>query len=59
MKNKKQRIKRYFKLKINKIKKNNQKIINIKNNFKTINNTLLKAVIPTINISIINITLLK
>ena len=46
-------------MKINKTKKNNQKIINIKNNFKTINNTLLKTVIPTINISIINITLLK
>jgi|AntAceMinimDraft_10_1070366.scaffolds.fasta_scaffold11433_2 hypothetical protein len=46
-------------MKINKIKKNNQKIINIKNNFKTINNTLLKAVILTINIFIINITLLK
>jgi len=46
-------------MKIKKIKKINQKIINIKNNFKTINNTLLKAVISTINILIINITLLK
>lgn len=46
-------------MKINKTKKNNQKIINIKNNFKTINNILLKTVIPTINIFIINITLLK
>ena len=46
-------------MKIKKIKKINQKIIDIKNNFKTINNTLLKAVISTINILIINITLLK
>ena len=46
-------------MKINKIKKNNQKIINIKNIFNTFNNTLLKAVILTINIFIIDITLLK
>jgi len=46
-------------MKIKKIKKINQKIIDIKNNFKTINNTLLKTVISTINILIINITLLK
>ena len=46
-------------MKTNKTKKNNQKIINIKNNFKTINNTSLKAIIPTINIFIINIILLK